>query len=119
MLGFTILLCGRVAVFDPVVMNAGQYFYEAFGDAVQVFEGQLAMVQLAVREDLVHQMLHQALNSGRRRIIEGTRSGFHDIGQHHQPGLLGLGPGARIAEVAFIYGFDPLELLRFDEEIAD
>ena len=77
------------------------------------------MIQLTVREDLVHQMLHQSLDSGRRRIIKSTRGGFYYIGQHHQPGLLGLGPGARIAEVAFIYGFDPLELLRFDEEIAD
>jgi hypothetical protein len=39
MLAFTILLCGRVTVFNPVVVNAGQYFYEAFGDIVQVFKG--------------------------------------------------------------------------------
>jgi hypothetical protein len=36
------------AVFDPVVVDAVQNLVERLGDAVEVFEGQLAVVELTV-----------------------------------------------------------------------
>jgi hypothetical protein len=102
-----------------MVMNTGQYFDEAFGDAVQVLKGQLAVVQLTVREDLVYQMLDQSLDSGWCWIFKGAGSRFHYIGQHDQSRLFGLRSGPRIAEVVFLNGIGAFELLRFNEEIAD
>ncbi|MGD9070569.1 MAG: hypothetical protein PVI69_02290, partial [Desulfobacterales bacterium] len=55
-------------IFDPVVMNGVEYFVEALGDVVQVLEGELTVVELSVGKNLVDQILHKALDSGRRGI---------------------------------------------------
>ena len=45
-----------------MVMDAVENFVEALGDQVKVFQGQFAMIQLAVGEDLVDQVLYQSLD---------------------------------------------------------
>lgn len=39
---------------------------------MQIFQGQLAAVQLAVRENFVYQILYKALDSGWRWIGKGS-----------------------------------------------
>ena len=45
-----------------MVMDAVQNLDKTFGDVVQIFQGQLALIQLTVREDFIDQVLHQTLN---------------------------------------------------------
>jgi hypothetical protein len=60
---------GRVLVFDPVVVDTVQYLVEASGNPVKVFQRQFTMVQLAIGEDLVDQVLNQSLDSRRGRVV--------------------------------------------------
>src|SRR6185369_17793135 len=93
------LLVGRLRIVDPVVINAGEYPVEALGDLVQVLEGQLTLVQLAVHEDVVDDLLHQPLDARRGGIDQGARGGLHAVRQKHQARLPGLRLGAGVAEV--------------------
>jgi len=46
-----------------VVVNSGQNFFETSGNVVQIFQGQLAIVQLAIGEYFVDQFLDQTLDT--------------------------------------------------------
>ena len=51
------------------MMDAGEDFVEAFGDAVQVAEGELTIIELPVGKDLVDQVLDQSLDPGRGGVL--------------------------------------------------
>jgi uncharacterized protein YejL (UPF0352 family) len=54
---------------------------EALGDLMQIFEGQLTFVQLAVRKNLIDNFLNKSLNPGSRGISQSTGSRLHGICQ--------------------------------------
>ena len=69
---------------------------------MEVLEGQLALIQLAVGKDFTDNLLSQSLDSGRSRIGKGTRSSFDGISQHNDSRLLGLRFRSRVAVIFFI-----------------
>ena len=86
---------------------------------MKILECQLAIVQLAVGKNLVGQVLHQTLDAGRRRVLQGSRSGFNHVGQHDQSGFLGLGLGAGVPEVIDFHGIRAFQLDCLFIEIGD
>jgi hypothetical protein len=69
---------------------------------MEIFQRQLAFVQLSIGEDLVDDLLSQPLDSRRCWIRERPGGRFHRIGQHHNPGLFGLRFGSRVAVVFLV-----------------
>ena len=81
------------------MIYTGKNLVEAFGNVMQVLEGKFTGIKLAVGKNFVNQVLNQALDSGRSWIFQGSGGGFYRIRKHNQPGLTGLGLGARIPEI--------------------
>src|SRR4051794_25435222 len=79
--GNALLLVSGFRVIDPVVIDSGENLVEAPGYLVQVFQGQLALVELTVDEDVVDDLLHQPLDPRRGRIGQGPGGRLHAIGQ--------------------------------------
>lgn len=100
-------------------MNGVEYFVEALGDVVQVLEGELTVVELSVGKNLVDQILHKALDSGRRGVGQSPGGRFDDIGQHHKRHLPGLGFRSGISEVFDLDGVFALLLLGLVIKIGD
>ena len=101
------------------MMDAGEDLVEAFGDAMQVAEGELTIVELPVGKDLVDQVLDQSLDPGRGGVLQSSRRRFHHIGQHDQPGFPGLGFWARVPEIVDLDGVFSLLLFGFFVKIAN
>src|SRR5512142_778706 len=57
-----------VGVFHPMVEDPREDADEAVGDEVQIAEREVALVELAVHEDAVDDLLHGALDAGQRRL---------------------------------------------------
>src|SRR6185369_6086846 len=55
-------LVDRLGIIDAMVKYSGQDTVEALGDLMEILEGQLAFVQLAIDEDVVDDLLHHPLN---------------------------------------------------------
>ena len=81
-------------------MNGVEYFVEAIGDVVQVLEGELTVVELSVGKNLVDQILHKALDSGRRGIGQSPGGRLDDIGQE------GLDMVRELAAIIEIHGLE-------------
>jgi hypothetical protein len=60
---------------------AHDYLNEALGYLMQIFEGQLTFVQLAVRENFVNNLLNKSLDPGSRGITQSTGSRLYSICQ--------------------------------------
>ena len=86
---------------------------------MQVLQGQLAVIELAVGKDLVDQGLHQAPYAGGGWIGDAARGGLHLIGQHHQRGFPRLRPGTGISEIVDVDGFRTFLLFGLVVEIRD
>src|SRR5208337_4620320 len=97
------LLFDGLGIMDAMVEDANQDLVKALGDVVQVPQGQLAFVQLAVSEDIVDDLLHHSLDTGGGGIAEGPGGGLRLVRQEDQPGFLGLGPGPGIPIVLGFY----------------
>ena len=65
---FFFFLEGRLRVFYPLMVDAGQYPVETLGDLMEILECQLALIQLTVNEDVIDNLLHHPLDTRRRRI---------------------------------------------------
>lgn len=77
-------------------MDSGKDLVEVLRDGMKILEGQLAILQLAIAEDVVDQATDHSLYSRGGGIPQGPAGRLHNIGQHNQTGLLGLGLGAWI-----------------------
>jgi hypothetical protein len=71
---------------------------------MEVLEGELTCFQLAITENIVDHPVHKSLDSGRGRFRQRSAGCFHHIGQHDQPGLLGLRLGTGIPIVVYVDG---------------
>ena len=112
--------CGPVIdILDAVVVDAVQDGGEAGGDPVDVPERDVALVELAVGEDQVDQVLDLPLDPAGGRVFQGPGGGFDHVRYHHQGGFAGLGLGPRVAEIVLLYQVFALELPGFFEEIPD
>lgn len=92
------------------MVNTIQYLIKATGNSVQVPQGQLAAVKLAVGKYLIDQVLNQSLDAGRCGILKRARGGFHNICQHHQTGFFGLWFGPWVTIVINFDGVFSLDL---------
>ena len=84
---------------DAVVEDAAQDLGAMLGDEMEFLQGEFALVQLAVRKNIVDDFLHHALDAGRGGIGEGLAGRLHLVRHQHQACFLGLGPGPRITVV--------------------
>lgn len=75
------------------------------GDGVQVFQCELALVQLPVGENVVDQPVHHPLNPGWGRVRQGPACSLHYVGQHDQPRFLRLRFGTGVAVVVHVDGW--------------
>jgi hypothetical protein len=114
------MACGRLfRIFDSMMMDAVENLIETLCDLVEVPEGQLTFIELAVQENLVNDSLHESLDTRGRRVLKRPRCRLHPIGEQNEAGLLGLGLGARVSEVIDTDGVLALEFLGFFAEIGD
>lgn len=51
-----------------MVKDTAQGLVETLGNFVKILQGELALIQLPVRKDLVDDLLNHALDAGRSRI---------------------------------------------------
>jgi hypothetical protein len=86
---------------------------------MQILQGQLAVVQLAVRENLVYQILYKTLDSGWRRIGQRSRRRFNRVCQHDQSGFPGLRLWPGISVVIDIHRIPTFQQLGFFIKIPD
>ena len=81
----------------------------------------MAVRELIVGKVAVDDLLDQALDPGGGGLGQGFGGRLDLVGQHDQPGLLGLGFGAGIAEILFLdlllvaLGVDRLVKEEFDQ----
>ena len=115
-----LLLVNGLGVLNALVKDTAQDLVEASGNVVQVLQGEFTLIQLAVSEHVVDDLLDHALDAGRGGVRQGPGGRLHLVRQEHQPGFLGLGPGARVAVILHLdlVGFGRLRL-GLVEKIAD
>ena len=82
-----------------MVINASQDQIETSCNQMQILQGQFTLIELAVSEDIVDDLLYRPLDSCRGRIFQRPARGFNCIGEHNQGGLPGLGLGAGITKL--------------------
>jgi hypothetical protein len=90
-------------ILDAVVMDAVQDGVEAGGDPVDVLERDVALVELAVGEDPVDQVLDLPFDPAGGRVFQGPGGGFDHVREHHQGGFAGLGLGSRVTEIILLH----------------
>lgn len=85
----------RLRIFNPMMKNCSENPVETLCYLVEVFEGQFALIELAIGENFIDQFLNHPLNTIRSWVDQGPRGSFNGIGEHNQTGFtgLGLGPG--------------------------
>ena len=66
---------------------------------VKIFQGKLAVVELAVNKYALHHVLHEGLYPLGGGLFQRPRSCFNGIRQHYDAGLLRLGARPRIPEI--------------------
>lgn len=86
---------------------------------MEIRQGQGAFIQLIIREKFVDQLLDQALDPGRRGVLQAPGGRFHYIGQHDQGCFPGLRLGTGIAEMVYIDAVVFFLFPGFFVEIAD
>src|SRR3989454_9814481 len=87
---------------DPLVVHAEEKLAERVLDALDVAEGQVALIELPVGDALVADAGDHATD--RLGVLLGERADrcLGAVGQHHDAGLLAVGTRARVAERALV-----------------
>lgn len=83
---------------NDAVQNTGK----TLGNFVQIFQGQLTFIKLAINKYTIDQFLYQPLNKVWRRINECAGGRFNTVCQHDNACLACLRLGTGTAEILFI-----------------
>ena len=96
--------------------RAGEHRRERAADLVQIAEGQVGAVQLAVVQARADEIANQRVDLLRVGVGHGAGRGLDAVGQHDHRRLAGLRAGALIAEGGDVDGIS-VELLRLVVEV--
>ena len=90
-------------IFDTFVEHALEHGGEGLTDPLHILQGQGRIVQLAVVQLALHQLVDEILNGLGRGVGHAAHGGLHRIRQHDDGAFLGLGPFAIVAEIGDIH----------------
>src|SRR5688572_14421543 len=97
-------------IINPAMINTPQDLAKALPDQAYFTEGNIALLELIIRNDSIHQTVNHSLNLRLCRMRQRPRGCLHRVGHHNNRRFLALGLRARIPKVALqhwlILGFD-------------
>ena len=80
------------------MIDTAQRDLERLGDAGELAEGEIGVVELALGEAFVDHAVDQLLDRLDVALAAGSNHRLAGVGHHHDRGLAGLGPGAGVGE---------------------
>ena len=102
-----------------MVIESREDVRELLLDDAEVTVRELAVVEFAVVDSVLHEAVDQRPDALGARVREDARRGFHGVRQHRHTRLLALRLRAGVGEVARIHFRDALLGARLLEEVAD